>query len=1083
MILSCGDGRRMGPTKRAASIDELLDRAVVAITRGERAPPTVLAEQVLAADRGNADAEDLLAAPGDVGEIRRLTILFAELANSTALSACIEPEAYGKVARRYCDQVCRIVNRYEGHLGSTKGEALLAVFGHPAAHENDARRAVLAGLEIAREAGNLSEHVRRRLGASIDVRVGVHRGLVYLDTAEDDVYGLAANMAARVCSLASPNSLVVSDAVAPMVRDSFELEPGPPAAVKGVDGVVAHHRVLGERVRVGGLRGGPLVGRDRERARLRKSWARAQAATLTTPGMAFRGEPGIGKSRLAAAAVELVEGSGAVVLELHGSPFHTDAGLHPVRILIERRCGISRLTEPGERLRLLERDVRACSLDPATVIPFLAPVLGVGPEAGYEPVPAEGRKLYELIAQGVQEYLLACVGGGPGLIVAEDAHWFDPSTVELLDTLLSAADGRLLVVITGRDGKWLPGAWPVKVFDLTPLSDEHTDELVLALDPTVTADERAAVRNRCDGVPFYIEQVVSALRATWSEAPGRSGVPDALYEPLFARLRATGNVVEVVKAAAIIGRQADRSLLRAVCTLSENDIDDVIDDLEDVMVFEPWGADSWRFRHELLRELAAELAPPSVRRDLHARVAEALVTGAAGDPDWRLVAAHYEQAERFEEAAVAYQQASAAARRRGALPEARSYMSLALAGLERCGAGPGRDRREIALRLERGLLAAAAEFYTSPAVAADFERCLHLGGSDLHDDEVIATLIALVSYCATRADLRRMAQVLESLRADLTVGRHWSRPAIESSFGVLAWLRGEFDAAVSYFTDATAGRPAAGRHPIEAVWYLPNEPLASAHVHLSLIRLWRGDLAAAETERGLAARVAAHLGFPQSGFMECFNRFMATWVHIETGQLDEAAVVAADQIEQAERQGFDQWRLAGMTNQGAVAALVGLASANLDQPALEQHIATITMLLATWRGVGLDIYLTFYDAILGRLLSAAGKTDLARDHLDNTLRLTANSGMQFYDAELLRWRARAQPDPRARRADIAAALQLARTQGAALFELRAALDDFEFRGQPALSAVVDAAGRVPSTLPELARARAVLRQATETQAT
>jgi hypothetical protein len=263
----------------------------------------------------------------------------------------------------------------------------------------------------------------------------------------------------------------------------------------------------------------------------------------------------------------------------------------------------------------------------------------------------------------------------------------------------------------------------------------------------------------------------------------------------------------------------------------------------------------------------------------------------------------------------------------------------------------------------------------------------------------------------------------------------------------------------------------------------PKDPAhPAAHVHLSLIRLWRGDLAAAEAELGLAARRAAQLGFPQSGFMECFTRFMATWVRIEADQLDQAAVVAADLIEQAERHGFDQWRLAGMTNQSAVAALIALASANLDQPALEQHIATMTMLLDTWRAVGLDIYLTFYDAVLGRLLSAAGKPDLAGGHLDSTLRLTATTGMRFYDAELLRWRARAQPDPQARRSDIAAALQLARSQGAALFELRAALDDFALRGQPARSAVVDAASRVPSTFPELARARAALRQTTEAPA-
>ena len=193
----------MVPVERGASIDELLDRAVAAINRGDRVTATALAGQVLAVDRGNADAEDLLAAPGDEGEIRRLTILFADLVDSTVLSTRVEPETYRMLVGRYRDLVLRVVDRYEGHVGSTKGDGLLAVFGHPTAHEDDVRRAVLAGLEITREVARLSEQAKRRLGVDITVRVGVHRGLVYLDTAQDDVYGMAANLAERVSGLAA----------------------------------------------------------------------------------------------------------------------------------------------------------------------------------------------------------------------------------------------------------------------------------------------------------------------------------------------------------------------------------------------------------------------------------------------------------------------------------------------------------------------------------------------------------------------------------------------------------------------------------------------------------------------------------------------------------------------------------------------------------------------------------------------------------------------------------------------------------------------------------------------------------------
>src|SRR6185312_14625244 len=156
------------------------------------------------ADGANAEAEDLLAAPSDPGEIRRLTIRFADLVDSTVLSTRVEPETYRLLVGRYREQVRRAVNRYEGHIGSTAGDGLLAVFGHPIAHEDDVRRAVHVGLEITREVARLSEQAQRRFAVEINVRVGVHRGLVYLDTAQDEVYGLAANLAARVSSLAPP---------------------------------------------------------------------------------------------------------------------------------------------------------------------------------------------------------------------------------------------------------------------------------------------------------------------------------------------------------------------------------------------------------------------------------------------------------------------------------------------------------------------------------------------------------------------------------------------------------------------------------------------------------------------------------------------------------------------------------------------------------------------------------------------------------------------------------------------------------------------------------------------------------------
>jgi class 3 adenylate cyclase len=674
--------------ENSASIDELLDRAVLAFNLGDRATATTLAGQILAVDEGNPEAEDLLTFDQQ-GEIRRLTMMFVDVVDSTGLSRRVNPEVYRTLISRYRDEVRRLVNHYGGHINSTKGDGLLALFGHPAAHEDDARRAVAAGLDITRAVARLSERAQRRFGVTMDVRVGVHRGVVYLDTAQDDVYGFTVNFADRISTLAEPGSVAVSDAVAALVGNAFELRARPPAPVKGVDGLVSHHLVLDERAQALPQQSVPLLGRDHERASLEHAWRQARDGVLRTPGIAFRGEPGIGKTRLAQAAAELVEVSGGTVVELRGSPLHTDTGLHPVRRLLERNCGISRLTSGPERLRLLEAELRTRALDPDTTVPILAPVLGVGPEHGYRQAVVEGRTLYELIGATVQRYVSACLDDRAGLVIAEDVHWFDPSTMELLTALLTAADGRLMVVLTGREGSWLRTDWPVTLFELTPLTDEESDALVEALNPAATDEQKTAVRSRCDGVPFYIEHVVAGL-------DGSDGkVPEALYQPLFARLHTRADVVPVVEAAAVIGRSGDRLLLRSVLG-SDADVDGVVADLVTARVLEPRGAQGWTFRHELLREVAAELAPPSLRRELHARTAHALVDAASGvEPDWRVVAAHFEHAQRFEEAVEAYHKASVDARRRGAGQEALDCLTTALQQLSRCAAGSERDRREM----------------------------------------------------------------------------------------------------------------------------------------------------------------------------------------------------------------------------------------------------------------------------------------------------------------------------------------------------------------------------------------------------
>ncbi|AKS31386.1 ATP-binding protein [Mycolicibacterium goodii] len=1038
----------MTPGENSALIDELLDRAVRAINEGDRATAATLAGEVLAVDHDNPDAEDLLSA-SDHGEIRRLTIMFADLVDSTGLSTRVEPETYHALVGQFRKHVVRIVGSYEGHISSVKGDGVLVLFGHPKPHENDVRRAISAGLDIAGAVAHLSEQAERKFGVTIDVRIGIHRGVVYLDVEQDDIYGLAANLASRLTALAEPGSVVVSDAVAPLVREHFELDDRPPVPVKGIDGVLAHHIVAAERSADTPARSVPLIGRAGERACLRECCRRAHEGTLNVPGVAFRGEAGIGKTRLAVEAADMVKACGGTVVELRGSPLHTDTGLYPVRRFIERRCGITRLTDGAARLRLLFDELRSHNLDPTAALPLLAPVLGVGPEHGYRQAAVEGRTLYELIAATVRDYLTACLGTGMNLLITEDLHWYDPSTMELVGSMLSSANGRRLVVMTGRDGTWLRDDWPVHTFDLTPLSDAESDALIRALDPTVGRQQRAEVCRRCDGVPFHIEHVVAGIGTLEDQAR----VPEALYDPLFTRMHTDTDVVPVLEAAAVIGRTGDLALLRSVLddgarpdSAAGVDVEGVVAELTAIRVLEPVGADGWRFRHELLREVAIELAPPSVHRQLHARTANALVRAAVDvEPDWPVVAGHYAQAHRFAEAAQAYQKASVVARRRGALQEALDCLTNALTQISNCRPGPTRDRAEFAVRLERGFILGASLGTMSGEVPREFQRCLDLANAGNNDDDLFAALSALVSYYVPRAELQRARDLLESLPGRLTENRRWSYPAISSALGSVLWLQGDFASARKYLGRSLEEWVEHDPRELDNAWWVNSDPVSTAHTYLALTHLVRGDLTRAEEELTASVNRCENLEYPQNAYNRQHTYFKEIWVCIECGRLDEAAAAAAEMRRSAEQTGLDLWRMVSSTEYATVKALMALRD-GADADALQVHADRLIRRVDGSRMMSLNVYLTFHDAVIGRLLTAAGLPGRARERLDLALQHAQETGMHFHDAELMRERAHALADPADRRAQLDAAKQLANQQGATLFELRCALDCFDITG-------------------------------------
>jgi class 3 adenylate cyclase/tetratricopeptide (TPR) repeat protein len=1089
---------------RAAAIDELLDRSVAALNRGDVATAHDLAGRVLAADTTNRDAAALLEVGGhSQGELRRVSLLFSDLVGSTELSARHEPETYRTLIRRY-KAICRQVveERYGGHISHVAGDGMLAVFGLPTPHENDAERAARAGLDIVRELRRLSPQLEAALGERLEARAAVHRGLVYLDVEEDDVYGLAANVVARLHSVAAPGTVVMSEAVRDIVGALFETEAAPPQRAKGIAEPLRPHRIVAERPEEptrGRRWEAVLVDRTDELARMRAEWLRVRAGGGERPAVLHLvGEAGIGKSRLAAALAEDARADGGSCLQLLASPFHAEASFHAVRAFIEARSGAGADAAPGERLARLEREALAVGLAPDQLIPLVAPVIGVAPGAGYRAAALEGRKLHDAIVTAAAEYLIACLGPGPAVLIAEDLHWCDESTLDVLSRVAHAGRGDLLVVTTSRDPtpSSLGGAQVTEI-ELPPLDDDAAIELVLSLDPVLEASACRAVVERGDGMPLYLEElargaasgakgIVAAqlapagapipTAAPGSPAGSPATVPEALYEPLVARLHATGPGLRVASAAAAIGRDVDHGVLAQVVDVPAPDLEAALEALLGALILErvPGDAERYRFRHELLRVVAYELQPPSRRRELHGRVAAALAreTEAAGAVDWRLVASHHDAAGQATEAVDAYQRAADGARRLGALGEARSLLSRAIELVTGLPETRERSSYEVGLRLRRGFLVASAEGTSAPEAVQDYERCLELTLGDSSSDEMFSTLIPLWGYYVLRGDLERAQQVAVMLRAGLD-GREHYRPDNEAAFGTIRWFAGDFGGAHDQLEAAVEGVATRRTSPdYGATYFMPFDGPASAHANLALARFMRGDVRGADEQFDAGRQRCDTIEFPRGPFTAAEVQSYGAWTLIERGDLDRAAGAVAAVTGIAEGHGFDFWSLVAATEQATMAGLRGLDAQDPDTAALSAHAQALEGLCSMWKLLDVALFLPAFMATAGRLRAAAGDRDGAAARYDETLQFGRSTGIRFYEAEVLRLRAQLLPRDEVSAA-LREALDLARTQGAAPFELRIARDLVANGDADGLTLLAEAVTRFPrdAHYPELEDAR------------
>jgi class 3 adenylate cyclase/predicted ATPase len=979
-----------------------------------------------------------------VGERRQVTALECEL-SALGGAGTLDPEEIVHILPAYRSRAAEIVNRLGGHVAQRQGRRLLAYFGCPRVHEDDPRRAVIAAREIAALAKSLSGGGQ----SSLAMKLAIHTGLMVVSAASDDgqpmLVGDVPEVAAAVVNVTPPGRIHVTAATHDLIEKEYACTAAGSIELQDLGRSLQLFVLEGEDAAgvPNAVREGPsrktLVARDHELEILRQRWELAREGDGQV--VYVRGEAGIGKSRLIQELKAEVTASAMTWLECRCSPYHQNTELYPLIDLLQRvlaRADPEQKTSTTERLESL---VRNAGMPVETVVPLFSELLSLPLAPGYQAVDLspEGRKKNTLSA--VLELILRLAAKQPVLMIVEDLHWIDASTLGFLDLLIQTqAAVPVMTLLTFRpefDPPWQQLSY-LSELSLRRLGAREAGALISLLThgkslPPGVLEEIVA---KADGIPLFAEELTKMV--TESElvmAPGEKlAVPATLEGSLIARLDRLDTAKEIAQVASVIGREFFRDLLCQAVAVDEGELIKDLDRLlqSEIILRRGLPAEgSYLFKHALIQQAAYESILSRDARQLHAKIAQTMESKfpelAERHPE--VAAFHFMRAGNAGKAIDYWQRAAERSIKNSANPEAVAHLTKCLELLPQLPEGPERDRREMTLRTMLALPLIAYKGYAAPEVDEELSRarqlCTDVGG----DSELFRVLRLMWPYQTVRGNHAKAFEAAQQIQ--IMACNHDDR----------SWrLEADRVLGASYLY---MGRLNEARHQLEGAIDFYDRKRDHAHILVygqdpgvsclsnASVALWCLGYFDQATARGdEAVSLARELGHPYS---LCYSLFFRSWTYVFRRDLDNVDQSADEMIKVSRHQSFPFWETMASMMKGWVSAQRGEAAG----------VAAMDEWLAKSVKLGSQLFFPTLYCMKAEAHMALGDIKGALAAVEQGLAVRHATGESFFEPELHRLKGDLlllqTPGSPAAEQHLLRALERSKTEEAKFLELRAAI--------------------------------------------